>query len=87
MPARVRDVADVNVGYAPRLGIVGRNDRDEVVERHRPDAQIRRHAEDAQGRGERRSQELNTSGIMPHGLQSRAVLRPHLAWSIPRCAR
>ena len=32
IPARVRDVADVSVGYAPRLGIVGMNDRDEVVE-------------------------------------------------------
>jgi len=32
IPARVRDVASVYVGYAPRLGIVGRNDTDEVVE-------------------------------------------------------
>jgi heavy metal efflux system protein len=32
IPARVRDVADVSLGYAPRLGIVGMNDRDEVVE-------------------------------------------------------
>ena len=31
-PIRVRELADVSVGYAPRLGIVGMNDRDEVVE-------------------------------------------------------
>src|ERR1700683_1804650 len=31
-PIRVRDVADVKQGFAPRLGIVGMNDRDEVVE-------------------------------------------------------
>jgi heavy metal efflux system protein len=31
-PIRVRDLADVNVGYAPRLGIVGMNERDEVVQ-------------------------------------------------------
>ena len=40
IPARVRDVAEVKVGYAPRLGIVGRNDRDEARRGHRPDAQI-----------------------------------------------
>jgi cobalt-zinc-cadmium resistance protein CzcA len=32
IPARVRDVANISIGYAPRLGIVGRNDTDEVVE-------------------------------------------------------
>jgi cobalt-zinc-cadmium resistance protein CzcA len=32
IPARVREVAVVSIGYAPRLGIVGMNDRDEVVE-------------------------------------------------------
>jgi cobalt-zinc-cadmium resistance protein CzcA len=31
-PLRVRDLANVSVGYAPRLGIVGMNDQDEVVE-------------------------------------------------------
>jgi heavy metal efflux system protein len=31
-PIRVRDLADVKVGYAPRLGIVGMNERDEVVQ-------------------------------------------------------
>jgi cobalt-zinc-cadmium resistance protein CzcA len=32
VPVRVRDVADVTVGHAPRLGAVGRNDTNEVVE-------------------------------------------------------
>src|SRR6202451_2568673 len=31
-PLRVRDLANVSIGYAPRLGIVGMNDQDEVVE-------------------------------------------------------
>lgn len=30
-PIRVGNIADVEVGYAPRLGIVGMNRRDEVV--------------------------------------------------------
>jgi heavy metal efflux system protein len=31
-PVRVRDVADVSVGYAPRLGMVGHDDEDDVVQ-------------------------------------------------------
>ena len=31
-PVRVKDVADVNVGYAPRLGIVGYNEDPDVVQ-------------------------------------------------------
>ena len=31
-PVRVRDVADVNVGFAPRLGIVGYNEEPDVVQ-------------------------------------------------------
>jgi heavy metal efflux system protein len=31
-PIRVRDLADIKLGYAPRLGIVGMNERDEVVQ-------------------------------------------------------
>jgi cobalt-zinc-cadmium resistance protein CzcA len=31
-PVRVKDIADVNVGYAPRLGIVGFNDEPDVVQ-------------------------------------------------------
>jgi cobalt-zinc-cadmium resistance protein CzcA len=31
-PVRVHDVADVSVGYAPRLGMVGHDDEDDVVQ-------------------------------------------------------
>jgi cobalt-zinc-cadmium resistance protein CzcA len=31
-PVRVRDVADVSIGYAPRLGMVGHDDVDDVVQ-------------------------------------------------------
>jgi cobalt-zinc-cadmium resistance protein CzcA len=31
-PVRVRDIADVNIGYAPRLGIVGYNEEPDVVQ-------------------------------------------------------
>ena len=31
-PVRVKDVADVDIGYAPRLGIVGYNDDPDVVQ-------------------------------------------------------
>jgi cobalt-zinc-cadmium resistance protein CzcA len=32
VPVRVRDVANVDIGYAPRLGIVGHDDDDDVVQ-------------------------------------------------------
>ena len=32
VPTRVRDVADVDVGYAPRLGIVGHDDNPDIVQ-------------------------------------------------------
>ena len=32
MPIRVRDVADVNIGHAPRLGMVGHDEQDDVVQ-------------------------------------------------------
>ncbi len=31
-PVRVRDIAEVNVGHAPRLGMVGHDDQDDVVQ-------------------------------------------------------
>jgi heavy metal efflux system protein len=31
-PVRIRDVADVSIGYAPRLGMVGHDDEDDVVQ-------------------------------------------------------
>ncbi len=32
VPVRVRDIASVEVGHAPRLGMVGKDDRDDVVQ-------------------------------------------------------
>jgi cobalt-zinc-cadmium resistance protein CzcA len=32
VPVRVRDVADVDIGHAPRLGMVGKDDQDDVVQ-------------------------------------------------------
>jgi len=69
VPARVRDVADVNVGYAPRLGIVGRNDRDEVVEGI---VLMRKYGDTLRTlKGvEAKVQELNASGTMPPGYKT-----------------
>ncbi|MFZ0887665.1 MAG: CusA/CzcA family heavy metal efflux RND transporter [Candidatus Binataceae bacterium] len=66
IPARVRDVAQVNVGYAPRLGIVGRNDRDEVVEGI---VLMRKYGDTLKTiKGvEAKVQQLNASGMMPPG--------------------
>ena len=69
IPARVRDVAEVKVGYAPRLGIVGRNDRDEVVE----GIVLMRKYDDTLKtlKGvEAKVQQLNASGAMPAGYKA-----------------
>jgi len=68
IPARVRDVADVRIGYAPRLGIVGRNDRDEVVEGI---VLMRKYGDTLKTlKGvEAKVRQLNTSGMMPPGYQ------------------
>ena len=64
----MRDVADIRIGYAPRLGIVGRNDGDEVVEgiilmRKYGDTLKRLKGVEAKVR------QLNTFGMMPSGYQ------------------
>ena len=66
IPARVRDVANVSIGYAPRLGIVGRNDTDEVVEGI---VLMRKYGNTLQTlRGvEAKVAELNSSGMLPAG--------------------
>ena len=66
IPARVRDVANVSVGYAPRLGIVGRNDTDEAVEGI---VLMRKYGNTLQTLEgvEARVAQLNTSGILPSG--------------------
>jgi cobalt-zinc-cadmium resistance protein CzcA len=66
VPARVRDIAVVSVGYAPRLGIVGMNDRDEVVEGIVLMRKYGNTLETLKG-VEAKVAALNTSGMMPSG--------------------
>ncbi len=65
-PIRVSDVADVDIGYAPRLGAVGTNDRDEVVEGI---VLMRKYGDTLKTlKGvEAKVAELNTSGMLPEG--------------------
>ncbi len=52
-PIKISNVGDVDVGWSPRLGIVGMNYQDEVVVGHRADAQGRQYPQDARrGRGQ-----------------------------------
>jgi cobalt-zinc-cadmium resistance protein CzcA len=66
IPARVRDVAEVSVGYAPRLGIVGRNEQDEVVQGI---VLMRKYGNTLQTlKGvEAKVAELNSAGMLPAG--------------------
>src|SRR5216684_3838616 len=68
-PLRVGDLADVEIGYAPRLGIVGMNDRDEVVEGI---VLMRKYGNTLATlrRVEAKIRELNTSGMLPPGYQA-----------------
>jgi cobalt-zinc-cadmium resistance protein CzcA len=65
-PIRVANVADVSVGYAPRLGIVGMNHQNEVVTGI---VLMRKYGNTLQTlRGvERKVDELNNSGELPRG--------------------
>jgi heavy metal efflux system protein len=65
-PITVGNVADVSVGYAPRLGIVGMNHRDEVVTGI---VLMRKYGDTLKTLGgvESKVDWLNNSGIMPHG--------------------
>jgi heavy metal efflux system protein len=65
-PIRVADVARVDVGYAPRLGIVGMNDRSEVVSGI---VLMRKYGDTLKTlRGvEGKVESLNASGILPKG--------------------
>ncbi|MBF6571407.1 MAG: efflux RND transporter permease subunit [Candidatus Binataceae bacterium] len=67
-PITVGNVADVNIGYAPRLGAVGMNHQDEVV----TGIVLMRKYEDTLKtlKGvERKVDWLNTSGILPRGFR------------------
>jgi len=65
-PITVGNVADVQVGYAPRLGIVGMNNRDEVVSGI---VLMRKYGDTLKTlKGvEAKTQWLNSSGILPAG--------------------
>jgi cobalt-zinc-cadmium resistance protein CzcA len=67
-PIRVADVASVDVGYAPRLGIVGMNERPEVVEGI---VLMRKYGDTLKTlRGvEEKAKSLNGSGILPKGVR------------------
>jgi heavy metal efflux system protein len=67
-PIKVSNVANVEVGYAPRLGIVGMNNQDEVVQ----GIVLMRKGSDTLKtlKGvEAKVAELNTSGLLPRGYQ------------------
>ncbi len=65
-PIRVRDVSTVEVGYAPRLGIVGMNERNEVVEGI---VLMRKYGDTLKTLTgvKEKVESLNTSGILPKG--------------------
>jgi heavy metal efflux system protein len=65
-PVRVRELADVSVGYAPRLGIVGMNNQNEVVEGI---VLMRKYGNTLKALDgvEAKAQQLNTSGMLPKG--------------------
>src|SRR5262249_24956295 len=65
-PIRVGDVGTVDVGYAPRLGIVGMNERPEVVEGI---VLMRKYGDTLKTlRGvKEKVKTLNSSGILPKG--------------------
>ena len=65
-PVRVRELANVSVGYAPRLGIVGMGDRSEVVEGI---VLMRKYGDTLKALDgvEAKAAQLNTSGMLPKG--------------------
>ena len=65
-PITVSNVADAEVGYAPRLGIVGKDHRDEVVEGI---VLMRKYGDTLRTLGgvEAKVAQLNSSGILPKG--------------------
>ena len=77
-PVTVANVASVEVGYAPRLGIVGMNNRDEIVEGI---VLMRKYGNTLKTlRGvESKVNELNSSGDLAAGYKVGALLRSHRA--------
>jgi len=65
-PIKVSNVADVEIGYAPRLGIVGKDNQNEVVEGIVLMRKYGNTIETLKG-VEAKVHEINTSGILPKG--------------------
>ncbi len=67
-PIRVQDIAKVDIGYAPRLGIVGMNDQPEVVEGI---VLMRKYGDTLKTvkAVEAKADQLNTSGMLPKGFK------------------
>jgi heavy metal efflux system protein len=67
-PVRVRELADVSVGYAPRLGIVGMNQQNEVVEGI---VLMRKYGNTLKALDgvEAKAEQLNSSGMLPKGFK------------------
>jgi heavy metal efflux system protein len=65
-PVRVNELANVSIGWAPRLGIVGMNDRNEVVEGI---VLMRKNGDTLKTLDgvEAKALQLNTSGMLPKG--------------------
>jgi heavy metal efflux system protein len=65
-PVRIRELANVSVGYAPRLGIVGKDDKDEVVEGI---VLMRKYGDTLKTLDgvEAKAEQLNTSNMLPKG--------------------
>jgi heavy metal efflux system protein len=65
-PVRVHELADVSIGYAPRLGIVGMNNQNEVVEGI---VLMRKYGNTLKALDgvEAKAQQLNSSGMLPKG--------------------
>lgn len=68
-PVRVKDVAEVVTGYAPRLGIVGMDDVDEIVQGI---VLMRKYGDTLKTlKGvKQKIEEINTSGILPKGFKA-----------------
>jgi cobalt-zinc-cadmium resistance protein CzcA len=68
VPVRVGDVAEVAAGFAPRLGQVAQNEKDDIVEAI---VLMRRggNASEVLAKVRERINELNTSGALPNGVK------------------
>src|SRR5215470_19184719 len=69
VPIKVSNLADVDVGYAPRLGIVGKDRQNEVVQGIVMMRKYGNTLKTLKGIAAK-VQELNTSGVLPHGYRA-----------------